>query len=181
MAPRERGRRNDKASQTIRKAKGKAKGKGKKGKETRVCHECNKPGQLRKDCTVCKKRLAEKTDTTTAVQGAIAAVQGAMVETWEYTEDDYVFAFGETVIAAIQGPETHICIDSGASRSACLIGYKPDDVSERRSTAIVFFRLMYVQLRSVGTRKCIGRNVIRLVRRNVLVPRWSSRVCCFLL
>ena len=37
------------------KAKGKAKGKGKKGKETRVCHECNKPGHLREDCTVYKK------------------------------------------------------------------------------------------------------------------------------
>ena len=99
-------------------SKGKAKGKGKKGKETRVCHECNKPGHLRKDCTVYKKRLAqkggnkEKTETTAAVQGATAAVQGAMVETWEYTEDAYVFAFGEAVIAAVQRPEMHICIDS---------------------------------------------------------------------
>ena len=45
-----------------------------------------------------KKRMAEKggnkekTDRTAAVQGATAAVQGAMVETWEYTEDEYVFA-----------------------------------------------------------------------------------------
>ena len=60
------------------KGKGKAKGKGKKGKETRVCHECNKPGHLRKDCTVYKKRMAEKggnkekTDTTAAVQGTTA-------------------------------------------------------------------------------------------------------------
>ena len=81
------------------KGKGKAKGKGNKGKETRVCHWCNKPGQLREDCTVYKKRMAEKggnkekTDTTAAVQGATAAVQGAMVETWEYIEDDQVFAF----------------------------------------------------------------------------------------
>ena len=29
------------------KGKGKAKGNGKKGKETRVCHECNKPGHVR--------------------------------------------------------------------------------------------------------------------------------------
>ena len=35
--------------------KGKAKGKDKKGKETRVCHECNKPGHLRKDCSVYNK------------------------------------------------------------------------------------------------------------------------------
>ena len=82
------------------KGKDKAKGKGKNGKETRVCHECNKPGHLRKDCFVCKRRMAEKggnketTETTAAVQGATSAVQGAMVETWEYTEDDHVFAFG---------------------------------------------------------------------------------------
>ena len=68
----------------------------------------------------------EKTDTTAAVEGSTAAVEGAMVETWEYIEDDYVFAFGEAVIAAVQRPETHICIDSGASRSACPIGYEPD-------------------------------------------------------
>ena len=106
------------------KGKGKAKGHGKKGKETRVCHECNKPGHLRKDCFVYKKRMAEKgskdkVETT-------AAVQGAMVETWEYTEDDYVFAFGEAANAAVERPETHICIGSGASRSACPFGYAPD-------------------------------------------------------
>ena len=44
----------------------------------------------------------------------------------EYTEDDSVFAFGEAVIAAVQRPDTHICIDSGASRSACPIGFAPD-------------------------------------------------------
>ena len=49
-----------------------------------------------------------------------------MVETWEYTEGDYVFAFGEAAIAAAQTPETHMCIDSGASRSACPIGCAPD-------------------------------------------------------
>ena len=40
---------------------------------------------------------------------------------------------------------------------------------------------MDLQLSSVGTRKCTGSDVIRLVRRSVLVPRWSSQVCCFLL
>ena len=53
-------------------------------------------------------------------------MQRAMIEPWECTEDDYVFAFGEAVIAAVQRPETHICIDSGASRSACPFGYAPD-------------------------------------------------------
>ena len=72
-----------------------------------------------------KERVAEKggnkgkTDTT-------AALQGAMIETWEYTEDDYVFAFGEAVIAVLQRQETHTCVDSGASRSACPFGYAPD-------------------------------------------------------
>ena len=37
-----------------------------------------------------------------------------------------VFAFGEAVIAAALRPETHICIDSGASRSAYQFGYAPD-------------------------------------------------------
>ena len=63
---------------------------------------------MRKDCSVYKKRMAEKTNTTNEVQGATAAVQGAMVETWEYNEYDYVFAFGEAVIAASQRPETHM-------------------------------------------------------------------------
>ena len=53
-----------------------------------------------------------------------------MIETRKYTEDDCVFAFGEAVIAAVQRPETHICIDSGASRSACPIGYAPDVSAE---------------------------------------------------
>ena len=41
------------------KGQGKAKDKGKKGEETRVCHKCNKPGHLREDCAVYKKRMAE--------------------------------------------------------------------------------------------------------------------------
>ena len=49
-----------------------------------------------------------------------------MVETWEYTEEDKVFAFGEAVIAAVQRTETHMCFDSGVSRSACPCGSAPD-------------------------------------------------------
>ena len=40
--------------------KGMSKGRGKKGKETRVCHQCNKLGHLRRDCSVCKKRIGER-------------------------------------------------------------------------------------------------------------------------
>ena len=68
------------------KGKGKAKGKGKKGKETRVCHECNKPGHLRKDCTVYKKRMAEKGGNKEKTDR-----QQQCKEQWskrEYTEDD---------------------------------------------------------------------------------------------
>ena len=106
------------------KGKDKAEGKGKKGKETRVCHECNKLGHLRNDCRVYKKRIAgkgnkEKVETT-------AAVQGVMVEAWEYIDKNYVFAIGEAAIAAVQRPETHICFDSGASRSACSFAFTPD-------------------------------------------------------
>ena len=61
-----------------------------------------------------KTRIAEKGNTEKV--GTSAAVQGAMVETWEYGEEDYVSAFGEVVIAAGQRLETHICIDSGAFR-----------------------------------------------------------------
>ena len=50
----------EKGKSDDQKGKGKANGKGKKGNETRVCHECNKPGYLRKGCTVYKKRMAEK-------------------------------------------------------------------------------------------------------------------------
>ena len=95
--PKGKERRKVKASQTFLTARARPRAKGKKGKESRVCHECNRPGHLRKDCTVYKKRMAEKgahkekTETTAAVQGATAAVQGAMIETWEYTEDDFVF------------------------------------------------------------------------------------------
>ena len=95
------------------KGKGRSKGKGKTDKETRVCQECHKPGHLRKDFSVYKKRIAEKGNKVKVETSA--AVQGAMVETWEYAEDDYVFSFGEAVIAAVQRAETHICIDSGSS------------------------------------------------------------------
>ena len=40
--------------------KGKSKGKARRGKETRVCHECNESGHLRRDCFKYKKRVAEK-------------------------------------------------------------------------------------------------------------------------
>ena len=90
----------------MRKARARQRAKVRKGKETRVRHECDEPTHLRKDCSVYKKRFAvkgnkEKVETS-------AAVQGAMVETWEYIEEDYVFAFGEAVIAAVQTRDAHL-------------------------------------------------------------------------
>ena len=100
------------------------------------------------DC-VYKKRIAEKRHKEKVETSA--AVQGAMVETWEYDEDDCVFAVGEAVIAAFQRPETHICI-----------GYALDVTAT--GTAPPYIRWMGLQLSNVGARKCTGRNVIRLER-----------------
>ena len=76
------GKTNGKGKPDDQKRQGqKPRAKGKKGKATRVCHECNKSGHLRKDSTVYKKRIAEesgnkeKADTAAAVQGATAAGQ----------------------------------------------------------------------------------------------------------
>ena len=124
MASKARGKDNGKGKTDDPKCKGTSKGKGKEGKETRVCHECNKPGHLRRDCFVYKKRIAEKGNKEHVETSA--AVRGAMVETWEYAEEDYVFALGGAVIAAVQRPETHICNDSGASRLACRFGFALD-------------------------------------------------------
>ena len=56
------------------------------------------------------------------------------------------------MIAAVQRAETHICKDSGASRSACPINWLWTRCVQHRHC----FRLMDLQLSSVGTRKCTG-------------------------
>ena len=70
-----------------------------------------------------KKRIAEKGKTEEGEKvETTAAVQGAMVETREYADENFVFAFGDAVIAAVQRPETHmktdcgVCTDRGAPR-----------------------------------------------------------------
>ena len=158
------------------KGKGKSKGKGKKVKEIRVCHECNKPGHLRRDCFVYKTHIAEKRHKEKVETSA--AVQGAMVETWEYAEEDYVFAFGEAVIAAVQRPETHICIDSGASRSACIFGYTPDVTAKGTSPPLYsidwssieqsgYKRVHWEKRDPAGEMKRIGST---MVESSVLLP-----------
>ena len=74
----------------------------------------------------------EKTDTTAAIQGPTTASARSNGRDVEYCEDDYVFAFGEAVIAADERPETHI-ISISVSNWSCA-----RCVSERHSTAIVF-------------------------------------------
>ena len=105
--------------QTILKTRARQRAKARKVKKPESV-----TGHLRRDCFVYKKRIAEKGNKEKVETPA--AVQGAMVETLEYAGEDYVFAFGEEVIAAVQRPETHISIDSGASRYACQFGYAPD-------------------------------------------------------
>ena len=68
--------------------------------EQPLSHECNKLGQLQTDYSVYKKHIAERTGTT-------AAVQGVMVETWKYENEDYVFQFGHEVSVNVQRRETH--------------------------------------------------------------------------
>ena len=50
-------------------------------------YECNKPGQERKDCSVCKKRIAEKGNKPKGKRVVTTAVvQGVMVETLVYDD-----------------------------------------------------------------------------------------------
>ena len=50
-------------------------------------HECNKPGQLRTDCSVYKKRIAAKGNKPEGkMVETSAVVQGVMVETLEYED-----------------------------------------------------------------------------------------------
>ena len=52
-------------------------------------HECNKLGQLRKDCSVYRKRNAEKGNKPKGELTEITAgIKGAMVERWEYVDKD---------------------------------------------------------------------------------------------
>ena len=94
------------------------------GTERWESHECNKPGQLQTDYRVYKKRIAGGTEE--------AVVQGVMVETWEYEDEDYVFEFGHEVSADVQRRETHHCI-GGASRSACGLG-RVSELTTRSTT-----------------------------------------------
>ena len=64
-----------------------------------MCHECHKPGYLRRDCSVYKKLVAEK----------VASGEGWWSKCVRRTMS---LRFDEqAVIPTVQSPETHICID----------------------------------------------------------------------
>ena len=93
---------------------------------------------------------------------------------------EIVFAFGDeqAVTAAVQRPETHICIDSGASRSACPFCHAP--VVTERGTAPPMFLIDGASIEQRGTRACHGRNETRLENRSGIGPLWLGEVCCSL-
>ena len=122
-------------------------------------HECNKPGQLQTDYRVYKKRFAERTETT-------VVVQGVMVETWKYGDEDYVFEFGHDGSANVRGRETHNCI-GGSSRSACRFG-RVSELTLRSATPPLSSRTGS----STEARKYTGENVDS--------THWSSQVSWFL-
>ena len=97
------------------------------GTELWEAHECNKPGHLRKDCSVHKERIAEERNKPKGERErerveTTAVVQAEMVERWEHADRDCVFACGHEVSANVQKRERHSCKDGGASRSACHSG-----------------------------------------------------------
>ena len=57
------------------------------GIERRESHDCTKPGQLRTDCSVHKKHIAEKGNKPKGKRvETTAVVQGVMVDTSEYDD-----------------------------------------------------------------------------------------------
>ena len=108
------------------------------GTELWEAHECNKPGQLRKDCSVYKKRIAEKGNKPKGERvETTGVVHEAMVEMWECDDGDHVFVFGDGVSADVQRSETQSCTDCGASRSACHFGYA-SELTTRGTTPPLF-------------------------------------------
>ena len=124
-----------------------------------------------------KKRIAEKGNKEEVETPA--AVQGAMVETWEYAEEDYVFAFGGAVIAAVQRPETHICIDRGASRSACPIGYAPEVTAKGKALPLYSIDGSPIEQRGHKRVHWEKRDSAGKMKRIISTIRLLGQVCCF--
>ena len=65
-------------------------------------HECIKPGPLREDCSVHKQRIVENGNRPKGERfETTAVVRQVMVQTWKCDKEDYVFVFGNEVIADV--------------------------------------------------------------------------------
>ena len=117
-----------------------------------------------------------KSPTRERVETA-AVVQGAMVETWEYDEENCAFAFGDEVSADVQRCETLSCIDGGASRSACRFGYASEVAA--RGTAPPLFLIDGSSIEQRGYKKVHWKKRGLVGEMNKIQS--SIRVCCFLL
>ena len=81
------------------------------GTERWESHECNKPGQLRKDCSVYKVRTAEKGNKPKRERVKINVCSARSDgRNMEVDDEDFVFVFGNEVSADVQRRETHISI-----------------------------------------------------------------------
>ena len=111
------------------------------GIERWECHECNKTGQMRKDCSVYEKRIAEtgnkpkgKRVETTAV------VQGVMVEMLEYGDDMLIESrFGFVCELTTRGTTPPLFTNSGSSIEQR--GYKKVHWTERELSAMTAIRV----------------------------------------
>ena len=136
--------------------------KGESSVNTIVCQEVNKPGHLRKDSCVYNKRIVQKGNTEEGEK--VEGTAGAMVDTWEYADDNCVFALGEAVIIAVERDLTHMCSDCGTLRWACSFGFTFEVTGKHTALILMDFQLMDFQLLHVGTRERTGRHVIQLER-----------------
>ena len=134
------------------------------GTERWESHECNKPGQLIKDCSVYKRRIVEKENKPKGKRvETTAVVQGVMVETLKYDDGMLIesrFSFmSELTMRSTTPPLSTI---SGSSISQR--GYKKVHWTERGlETLVELSRLVLVM------------SVLSLERNRTLVAfTWSA-------
>ena len=121
-------------------------------------HECNKPGQMRKDCSVCKKRIAEKGNEPKGKRVATtAAVQGLMVETLKYDDGKLIenrFGF----VSELTTRDTTPGLSTTSGSSIEQRGYKKVHWTERGFNTLVESSRS-VLVRSVLSLKMNGTSV----------------------
>ena len=119
-------------------------------------HEWNKPGQLRKDCSVCNKRIAEKGNKPRGKRvETTGAAQGVMVETLEYDDGMLIESrFGFVSELTTRGATPPLFPISGSSIEQ--LGYKKEHWTERRLSTLaessrLFLVLSVLILKMHGT------------------------------